>query len=81
MTTATVSLIARIDDSAETSSYDGHGTCYLEFGHNLVGRVSVTFLSGQAPVGDLDGPSSLIAAEKVEFGSSRVRRWFGRIWD
>ena len=33
------------------------GRCYLEFGHDLVARVEVTFLSGQAPVGDLEGPS------------------------
>jgi sulfide:quinone oxidoreductase len=60
------------------ATYDGHGTCYLEFGMDMVARVNVTFLSGAAPVGDLEGPSAAIAADKVEFGTSRVRRWFGR---
>jgi sulfide:quinone oxidoreductase len=60
-------------------TYDGHGTCYLEFGQDLVARVSVTFLSGAAPVGDLEGPSAAIAADKEEFGASRIRRWFAGI--
>jgi sulfide:quinone oxidoreductase len=60
------------------ATYDGHGTCYLEFGMDMVARVNVTFLSGAAPVGDLEGPSAAIAADKGEFGTSRVRRWFGR---
>jgi len=70
-------IIARVKSGDAPATYDGHGTCYLEFGDDLVGRVDVTFLSGQAPVGDLEGPSLAIAADKVEFGSSRVARWFG----
>ena len=38
--------------------YDGRGMCYLEFGDDQVARVDVTFLSGEAPVGDMEGPSS-----------------------
>ncbi len=53
-----------------------YGMCYLEFGHDQVARVDVTFLSGQAPIGDMDGPSEAFARDKVEFGSSRVARWF-----
>jgi sulfide:quinone oxidoreductase len=63
-----------------SATYDGHGMCYLEFGENQVARVDVTFLSGQSPFGDMDGPSQDLAADKVEFGSSRIRRWFGRSW-
>jgi sulfide:quinone oxidoreductase len=70
-------IIARVRDREAPATYDGHGTCYLEFGDDLVGRVDVTFLSGQAPVGDLEGPSHAIAADKLEFGSSRIARWFG----
>lgn len=73
-------LIARHRGSRADSSYDGRGVCYLEFGHDKVGKVDVTFLSGQAPVGGLEGPSDAIAREKVHFGSSRIRRWFGREW-
>jgi sulfide:quinone oxidoreductase len=54
--------------------------CYLEFGHDQVAKVSVTFLSGQAPIGGLEGPSEALAADKVEFGAHRAQRWFGRTW-
>jgi sulfide:quinone oxidoreductase len=73
-------LIARHRGVAADSSYNGRGVCYLEFGHDQVGKVDVTFLSGQAPVGALEGPSEIIAAEKSEFGKSRIQRWFDRTW-
>ena len=68
----------RAGSSPET--YDGRGVCYLEFGHDQVARVSVTFVSGEAPAGELEGPSPEIAADKDEFGSSRIQRWFDRSW-
>jgi sulfide:quinone oxidoreductase len=40
----------------------------------------VTFVSGQAPRGTLEGPSPALVADKADFGSSRVQRWFGRAW-
>jgi sulfide:quinone oxidoreductase len=63
-----------------SAQYGGDGMCYLEFGHDQVARVDVTFLSGQKPVGGLLGPSLELAGEKVEFGRRRIRRWFGRNW-
>jgi sulfide:quinone oxidoreductase len=74
-------ILARERGVAPTSGYDGRGTCYLEFGEDLVGRVTVSFLAGTPPAGELAGPSAEIAAEKGEFGSSRVRRWFDRTWE
>jgi sulfide:quinone oxidoreductase len=71
-------IIARVTSVPNTTTYGGTGTCYVEFGHERVARVNVTFLSGQAPVGGFDDPSSAIADEKAEFGSSRVRRWLER---
>ena len=73
-------IIARVRGDAASIHYDGHGMCYLEFGHGQVARVDVTFFSGQAPSGDLEGPSAVLAADKIEFGTSRIRRWFGREW-
>ena len=58
------------------ATYGGRGICYLEFGHDLVARVDVTFLSGRPPTGGLEGPSHAIAADKVDFGVSRIGRWF-----
>ena len=71
---------ARIRGAAEAGTYDGRGICYLEFGRNQVAAVDVTFMSGEKPRGGLEGPSEALAADKVEFGSSRVLRWFGRTW-
>jgi sulfide:quinone oxidoreductase len=65
---------------SDASQYDGRGVCYLEFGHDRVARVDVTFLSGQPPTGGFDEPSAAIAADKAEFGSSRIQRWFGHAW-
>ncbi|MGA8725876.1 MAG: FAD-dependent oxidoreductase [Acidimicrobiales bacterium] len=74
-------ILARLHGGAEPAMYDGRGICYLEFGRDMVAKVEVTFRAGQAPVGSLEGPSAAIATDKVEFGSSRIRRWFGREWE
>ncbi len=73
-------IASRLRGGDETETYDGRGVCYLEFGDDLVARVDVTFLSGTAPVGDLEGPSEAIADAKRQFGSSRILSWFGRDW-
>jgi len=54
--------------------------CYLEFGDRQVAKVDVTFVAGQAPHGNLEGPSEALHADKVEFGTTRIQRWFGRTW-
>jgi sulfide:quinone oxidoreductase len=73
-------ISALIRGAGESTHYDGRGVCYLEFGHDQVAKVGVTFVSGQAPTGWLEGPSSALVTDKGEFGSSRVQRWFGRTW-
>ena len=69
-------LIRRIQGGAEPGPYDGKGSCYIEFGRELVGRVDVDFLSGPGPTGTFAAPSPQIAAEKRDFASSRRERWF-----
>jgi sulfide:quinone oxidoreductase len=72
-------IIARANgDHAEP--YDGRGICYVEFGAGQVARVDVSFRPGQTPSGDFDDASLALAADKAQFGSSRVKRWFGRDW-
>jgi sulfide:quinone oxidoreductase len=73
-------IISLLRGEQATSEYDGYGLCYLEFGNDEVARVEVTFRSGQPPAGTYDSPSELFAAEKSEFGSTRVQRWFDREW-
>jgi sulfide:quinone oxidoreductase len=67
---------AHIRGTSSSARYGGRGICYLDFGNDEVAKVEVTFLKGQMPIGGLEGPSRAIAADKVEFGSSRIRRWF-----
>jgi sulfide:quinone oxidoreductase len=70
-------ISALIRGQVSEEAYDGRGICYLEFGHDQVAKVDVTFLSGQAPTGGLEGPSAALAADKSTFGTTRVARWFG----
>jgi sulfide:quinone oxidoreductase len=73
-------IIATHASAELDATYDGLGICYLEFGHDQVAKVEVTFRAGDAPRGRFDEPSADLLADKAEFGTSRVRRWFGREW-
>jgi sulfide:quinone oxidoreductase len=73
-------IISRRHGAETTSAYDGRGICYLEFGDDRVAKVDVTFHSGEAPSGQFEDPSELLVADKAQFGTSRVQRWFGRAW-
>jgi sulfide:quinone oxidoreductase len=69
-------IVDRFRGSPERGRYEGAGSCYIEFGGGTVARVDVNFLGGPQPTGRFTAPSTEIAAEKAEFGSSRRRRWF-----
>jgi sulfide:quinone oxidoreductase len=73
-------IIERARGSNASSTYDGRGICYLEFGHDMVAKVDVTFVAGQAPAGFLQGPSADLLLDKTAFGSQRIGRWFNRTW-
>ena len=73
-------IAAKIRKVATSTTYDGRGVCYMEFGNGEIALVDVTFLSGEAPAGELQGPSADLMARKREFGAERVQRWFGRDW-
>ena len=70
-------LIARFQGAGGSANYDGRGSCYIEFGHELVGRVDVQFVTGSPPAGTFAPPSEALTEEKRVFGSSRRARWFG----
>jgi sulfide:quinone oxidoreductase len=74
-------ISTRVRGGADAAEYDGRGICYVEFGDDKVGRVEVTFRSGERPVGEFGAPSRVFAADKGEFGTSRILRWFGRDWE
>jgi sulfide:quinone oxidoreductase len=69
-------IVAQLRGGTPPEPYKGQGSCYVEFGHNQVGRVDVDFLSGPKPTGTFQAPSTALVAEKALFGSSRVARWF-----
>ena len=73
-------IAAHLRSAAADAEYDGHGTCYVEFGGGEVGIVDVSFFDGR-PHGTLLGPGPQYATDKAEFGRSRIRRWFGREWE
>lgn len=73
-------IIAAHESQASATQYDGRGVCYLEFGQGQVAKVEVTFVAGTAPFGTYDVPSAELTAQKAEFGTTRVQRWFGRDW-
>jgi sulfide:quinone oxidoreductase len=72
-------ISALIRGATSSAQYGGHGICYLEFGDDQVAQVDVTFF-GDQKTGELVGPSHDLVAEKAQFGSSRIKRWFGRDW-
>ncbi|SDD37220.1 NAD(P)/FAD-dependent oxidoreductase [Rhodococcus tukisamuensis] len=69
-------ITARLRGTPPPPPYDGAGECFIEFGRGEVGKVHANFLSGPQPTGVLLGPSTELAAEKVEFARSRRSRWF-----
>jgi sulfide:quinone oxidoreductase len=72
-------IAATIRGASSDAEYGGRGICYLEMGEGEVALVDVTFFGDQR-VGNLVGPSAAYMADKAEFGSSRIKRWFGRDW-
>lgn len=71
-------IAARIRESGSAGTYDGKGFCYIEFGGGEIGTVDIQFL-GDVKQGKFV-QSGDFALEKGEFGSSRVKRWFGKDW-
>jgi sulfide:quinone oxidoreductase len=70
-------IAAKIHGYRSVDPYDGTGTCYIEFGGGLVGKVDADFLSGPSPKAPFTGPAPELAGEKEHFAATRRRRWFG----
>ena len=75
--TVAQALIAELEGGASPGPYTGTGACYLEFGHDKVGRVDVDFFSGTTPSNVFSAPTTELGTEKKEFGADRKKRWFG----
>ena len=70
-------IAARLRGEELQQPYEGAGSCYIEFGGGMVGKVEANFLGGPAPTAQLVGPSRDFAREKDAFASTRRARWFG----
>jgi sulfide:quinone oxidoreductase len=70
-------IIGEVRAQAGDAQYSGRGICFVEWGRNRVGRVEVTFRPGQPPHGSFDDATEAYVADKHDFGTSRVARWFG----
>lgn len=75
--TVAATIIAELNAGEIPPAYDGAGTCYIEFGYDLVERIDVKFISGGPPSGMFFEPSDILVREKQLFGSSRREKWFG----
>jgi sulfide:quinone oxidoreductase len=70
-------IAAKLHGSGPIDPYDGRGSCYIEFGGGLVGKVDADFLSGPSAKAPFVGPSQALGNEKDRFAATRRRRWFG----
>jgi sulfide:quinone oxidoreductase len=70
-------IASRLRGGDQPPPYEGAGTCYIEFGGGLVGKVIANFLGGPAPTARIIAPSVELAAEKEAFAATRRQRWFG----
>ena len=68
-------LIAEITGEGEPEPFDGLGSCYVEFGDELVGRMDANFFPGTRPTAPFAQPSVSVADEKKEFAAVRRKRW------
>jgi sulfide:quinone oxidoreductase len=70
-------ILAQLRGDEPPAPYNGIGTCYIEFGADRIGAVTVDFRAGPRPTGVFSAPSAELRAEKERFGSDRRARWFG----
>lgn len=70
-------LIAEISGTGRPDPFDGKGSCYVEFGGHLVGRMDAVFFPGTQPTAPFTLPSEEVAREKEDFATFRRKRWLG----
>ena len=70
-------IASRLRGGEPPPPYEGAGTCYIEFGGGLVGKVIANFLGGPAPTARIIAPSLELATENEAFAATRLQRWFG----
>lgn len=69
-------LLNRIKGEHHEVVFRAIGTCYLEAGSGKVVKVESNFLGGESPVFRFIGPSEEYRADKTDFETSRIKKWF-----
>jgi sulfide:quinone oxidoreductase len=70
-------IVAKLKSGEPPPPFAGRGSCYVDFGGDMVGRVDVDFLGGPKPTSRFEPASKALAGEKSTFTSTRRTRWFG----
>lgn len=74
--TVVVDLLNRIKGENNKEEFQGIGSCYLEMGAEKVAKVEANFLGANQPDLKFIGLSEKYKADKIEFETSRVKKWF-----
>ncbi|HSH05008.1 MAG TPA: FAD-dependent oxidoreductase [Anaerolineae bacterium] len=69
-------IVRAITGQATNHTFQGNGTCYLEFGGGDVAEIDANFLTHDAPRVNLVGPNPQLRANKEQFSTSRLEKWF-----
>ncbi|NEW41636.1 FAD-dependent oxidoreductase [Nocardia cyriacigeorgica] len=74
--TVAAGIAAILRGAPPSERYRGRGSCHIEFGDGLVGKVDADFLSGPTPTAPFTPPSLALAREKSAAAAARLDRWF-----
>jgi sulfide:quinone oxidoreductase len=69
-------IVQTVRGGPAPAPFDARGTCYVELGEGMVGRIDADFLTGP-PKAPFTPPSPETAEEKRAFATTRRGRWFG----
>lgn len=69
-------IAARLDGEEPSATFDGTGSCLIEMGNAEAAEIGGDFYADPAQV-SLSAPTSERRAEKEQFESDRLARWFG----
>lgn len=76
-TRVAAAIAAELTGGAEPDPFGGAASCYVEMGTEIAARLDVSFFAEPAPEISFVEPSAERAAEKRQFESERLTRWFG----
>ncbi|MCH8289185.1 MAG: FAD-dependent oxidoreductase [Candidatus Marinimicrobia bacterium] len=70
-------ILSKIKGEESTLRYEGIGTCFVELGEGMVGKLNTNFLGKPEPEVSLEGPTVEFKQDKIRFEKDRIEKWFG----